>query len=98
MKFIYGIPVAIVAIVLVTSVSGICLPCQPSIRRYTAWDNQQDVGLNVTRSPRMIYNPKITNPTDTTIWVAGSQVVVTWYVHYLLTPFDAEPDVLPVKP
>jgi len=78
MKTIYDRgPVTIAAILLaffVSSISGICLPCQPSNRRYTAWDKYQGF-----HSPRTIYNPKVTNPTSTTVWVAGSQVVVTWY-------------------
>ena len=82
MKIVYDAPVTIAAILfafLVSSISGICLPCQPSNRRYTAWDKYQDLNINLGHPPRTIYNPKVTNPINTTVWVAGSRVVVTWY-------------------
>jgi len=82
MKRLYEAPFVIVTILLatlfVTSISASCLPCQPSKRRFTAWDTYQDIGLNLDHSPRAIFNPKFTNPTNTTVWIVGSQVIATW--------------------
>ena len=31
-------------------------------------------------SPRVVYSPAITSPTDSTVWSVGSTVEVTWYI------------------
>ncbi|KAF8968953.1 hypothetical protein BDZ97DRAFT_1797190 [Flammula alnicola] len=53
------------------SFAGPCMPCQASNRRDTPWDR----GFP---SSRGLYSPKITNPTNATVWSTGSDVVVTW--------------------
>ena len=65
---------ALVALFAQTSL-GICLPCQPELKRSTPWD----YGFNL--STRDVYSPTITNPTYNTVWVTGSEVVTTWSVY-----------------
>lgn len=38
----------------------------------------QPTGIALAR--RDVYNPKITNPRDSTVWKVGSKVTVTWHV------------------
>ncbi|CAA7269070.1 unnamed protein product [Cyclocybe aegerita] len=60
-------------LLLVDSSSGVCLPCQTPARRATSWD--------LSISSRAVNTPKITNPTDKTVWTIGSDTVATWDTH-----------------
>ncbi|KAH9480200.1 hypothetical protein JR316_0006798 [Psilocybe cubensis] len=53
------------------ALAGPCMPCQASNRRYTPWDRRITI-------PRGVYSPNITNPTGRTVWIGGTDVVVTW--------------------
>ncbi|KAF5315398.1 hypothetical protein D9619_007408 [Psilocybe cf. subviscida] len=58
----------------ISAYAGPCMPCQASNRRDTPWDSRGHHAL----SNRSGFSPKITNPTNGTIWNTGSDVVVTW--------------------
>ncbi|KAF4617374.1 hypothetical protein D9613_005680 [Agrocybe pediades] len=53
-----------------------CMPCQASHRRATALDQMLP--------PRGLYSPKITNPTNESLWTVGSDVTVTWDLRDML--------------
>ena len=54
------------------SSAGYCMPCHELNRKNTLWD------LDHSFSTRDLYIPKITSPTNATIWIIGSDVAVTW--------------------
>jgi hypothetical protein len=54
------------------SSAGFCMPCHELNRRDTLLD------LDRSFSTRGLYIPKITSPTNATIWIIGSDVAVTW--------------------
>ena len=54
------------------SSAGFCMPCYELNRRDTLWD------LDRSFSTRSLFIPKITSPTNATIWIIGSDVAVTW--------------------
>ena len=54
------------------SSAGFCMPCHEPNRKNTLWD------LDRSFSTRGLFIPKITNPTNATIWIINSDVAVTW--------------------
>ena len=60
------------------SSAGFCMPCLELNRRNTLWDLDRSFS-----STRGLYIPKITSPTNATIWIIGSDVAVTWLVFFV---------------
>ncbi|KIM35908.1 hypothetical protein M413DRAFT_324780 [Hebeloma cylindrosporum] len=61
--------IALLSLFLKGAFAGPCMPCQLP---FSPWHRRL--------SPRGPYTPKITNPTNGTVWNTGSDVVVTWDV------------------
>ncbi|PPQ76518.1 hypothetical protein CVT26_013352 [Gymnopilus dilepis] len=53
--------------------SSSCMPCRAPNTRFSGWD--QDISAR-----GIVYNPRITHPTNNTVWSSGSDVAVTWCV------------------
>ncbi|KAF9046749.1 hypothetical protein BJ165DRAFT_1190697 [Panaeolus papilionaceus] len=62
--------------------NSLCLPCYAMDRRMSAWDAPLARALRLvsrsSSSPGNNDGEKITNPTNSTVWTMGSDVVVTW--------------------
>ena len=54
------------------SSAGFCMPCSELNKKNALWD------LDGSFSIRDVFIPNITSPTNTTIWIIGSDVAVTW--------------------
>jgi len=71
-----SLPMLIILLcVYLDSSAGFCMPCHELNRKKTLWD------LDPSFSTRGLFIPKITSPTNATIWIIGSDVAVTWDLH-----------------